>query len=456
MKKFIVIIILCSLFVPQTAFAATAYDTYIWQKLVATGVNTSAAASQIQELNKEIASIVSKGALAPLVMHYSDQPSEGYEIYQDRGRIIQTLAMAYPYVSPSLQTQIISYVKATLNSGDENFMANKLKNPGQGVQRRLHGDSSGDTVPNNTFNNIPSLHLIYGIWLYGDRTGDWPTVQTYWSQLKTFYSNNKNSNILYGSLNGYIAMARLAKQLTDSSTLTAVESDINTQFAQALTISTVENRAKASMYSYFYDPRKVEYFPSQPWIYLNISPEILRFISDNSVLKTDYLNRLQTFESTYSPWWLSQLPIFTRWTGDEGIGATPEMMNLFFNRERYMLKKPAATLSEYLKSIPLGIGDIFWIEALIGSIESNGQDCWENLNTTSQECNPNTTAIPTQPTSTKIGDANNDTKVNGQDYVIWINHYNQTITGGMSVGDFNLDGKVNGQDYTVWLTHYGS
>ncbi|MBU3935869.1 hypothetical protein KJ909_04290, partial [Patescibacteria group bacterium] len=45
------------------------------------------------------------------------------------------------------------------------------------------------------------------------------------------------------------------------------------------------------------------------------------------------------------------------------------------------------------------------------------------------------------------GDANGDTKVDGVDYVIWLNHYGQTISGGVAVGDFNKSGKIDGVDY---------
>lgn len=63
-----------------------------------------------------------------------------------------------------------------------------------------------------------------------------------------------------------------------------------------------------------------------------------------------------------------------------------------------------------------------------------------------------------QPTNTpyqKSGDANGDNSVNGQDYIIWLVHYGQQISGS-SNGDFNNDNKVNGIDYIVWLTHYGT
>ncbi|MCS7092751.1 MAG: PQQ-binding-like beta-propeller repeat protein, partial [Patescibacteria group bacterium] len=52
-------------------------------------------------------------------------------------------------------------------------------------------------------------------------------------------------------------------------------------------------------------------------------------------------------------------------------------------------------------------------------------------------------------------DANNDGKVDGSDYVIWLNNYGVKVTGGKAKGDFNADGFVDGQDYVLWLNDYG-
>ncbi|KKQ46372.1 MAG: hypothetical protein US62_C0001G0015 [Candidatus Woesebacteria bacterium GW2011_GWA1_37_8] len=51
------------------------------------------------------------------------------------------------------------------------------------------------------------------------------------------------------------------------------------------------------------------------------------------------------------------------------------------------------------------------------------------------------------------GDANGDGRVDGLDYVIWLNHYNQNVSGP-SNGDFNNSGVVDGADYILWLTNY--
>lgn len=62
---------------------------------------------------------------------------------------------------------------------------------------------------------------------------------------------------------------------------------------------------------------------------------------------------------------------------------------------------------------------------------------------------------PTTPTSggEKPGDTNNDNIVDGLDYVVWLNHYNQSATGA-SFGDFNNNGFVDGLDYVIWLNNY--
>jgi len=75
---------------------------------------------------------------------------------------------------------------------------------------------------------------------------------------------------------------------------------------------------------------------------------------------------------------------------------------------------------------------------------------------------PNITGTPTPTPSSaptpagKPGDANGDGKVDETDYGIWLAHFGQTVTGGVSVGDFNTDGKVDGIDFSIWTTHYGS
>ena len=56
--------------------------------------------------------------------------------------------------------------------------------------------------------------------------------------------------------------------------------------------------------------------------------------------------------------------------------------------------------------------------------------------------------------SSKLGDANGDSKVDGIDYVIWVNHYGQSTPNGPADGDFDYRGFVDDADYQIWLQNY--
>lgn len=66
------------------------------------------------------------------------------------------------------------------------------------------------------------------------------------------------------------------------------------------------------------------------------------------------------------------------------------------------------------------------------------------------------TITPTLPPSNlKPGDANGDGKIDGIDYVIWLNNYNKNVSTGPTAGDFDRNGFVDGIDYVIWLNNYG-
>jgi hypothetical protein len=61
---------------------------------------------------------------------------------------------------------------------------------------------------------------------------------------------------------------------------------------------------------------------------------------------------------------------------------------------------------------------------------------------------------PTNST-VKMGDANGDSKVDVQDYTIWLSNDGTNTNGGATKGDFNQDNTVDRQDYLIWLSNYG-
>ncbi len=87
-------------------------------------------------------------------------------------------------------------------------------------------------------------------------------------------------------------------------------------------------------------------------------------------------------------------------------------------------------------------------------VEGNGGDIMVLKHSGTVGTNP--TSIPTVLAQPLVGDGNNDGHVNGADYVIWLTHYSQHLTGGASIGDYNKSGVVDGADYILWLSHYGT
>jgi hypothetical protein len=71
---------------------------------------------------------------------------------------------------------------------------------------------------------------------------------------------------------------------------------------------------------------------------------------------------------------------------------------------------------------------------------------------------PTNTRVPSttnSPTPVPLpADCDNNSVVDGIDFVCWLNHYGQSVSG-VSNGDYNNSGFVDGVDYTIWLFNYG-
>ena len=55
---------------------------------------------------------------------------------------------------------------------------------------------------------------------------------------------------------------------------------------------------------------------------------------------------------------------------------------------------------------------------------------------------------------TLLGDANLDGKVNGTDFNLMSDSFNQAVTNGWDQGDFNYDGAVNGSDFVLLSNNF--
>lgn len=354
------------------------YQKYLWETPRTTKIAPRPTEELVAELRREIDRILDAGPLAPLRLSYADTPHEAYWLYYERGRVITTLAYAYPHVSPKSQSKTVNYVRRLLADPKHAPFMPGVLGPTDGAVRALHGRAITDGRYISDYGPSPTLHVLYGLWLYADRSGDVRALRPYWPQIREFYIQRLETEpILYGSMGAHIAVARMAKQLGDSATAQRATDALARDLKEGENLDRIAERLDRTRFAHFRQPRNRGSFPGDCWMFLNCCPEILRFLADTQ--KTEVVRRTEQLKSCYPLWWLLQSPYFTRWTGDEGIGATPELLGMVYPIERWVVQTDAPTLAKYLRSAPVGIGDCYWIEALVHTIEAFGQTQWVKI-----------------------------------------------------------------------------
>lgn len=356
-------------------FAAGAdYEEYLRQTPRSTNIAADKTADMVAELRREVQKILDAGPLAPLRMAYADIPFEAYWLYYEPGRVVTTLGYAYPHVTEPQRAGIREYVRRLFEDPRDQPWAFGIKGKTDGARRELSGIGC---VEGRYFDpqNSPTLHTLYGVWLYGDRSGDWAAIEPHWADIKKRYVKAiAGEPRLYGQMSAHVAVARLARRFGDAEIQATASTELRQDFDAGKDIAAIAARLAKTRFRRFAEPRNRRAFPGDTWVFLDASPEVMRFVADQA--KADAVARADAMRDRYPKWWLLQAPYSTRWTGDEGVGVTPELIGMIYAVERWVKGTEAAELASYMRSAPLGIGDCYWLEALVQTIEAFGDVKW--------------------------------------------------------------------------------
>jgi hypothetical protein len=392
MSRLRVVIVVLMSFLAARSASAVDITPYAWQFPRVTDASNAASAEMIQQLQEEVQKILDTGRLAPMRAYYGDiGTAEEYFMYYEPGRIITTLAWAYPYITATQQAAVRGYVAAELSSSTHAPWAASPLSATTGNRRELHPLDRVTYRQNTHGSGKPSVQTMYGLWLYAYRTGDWALIQGYWTTIKSMYSNRSSQGDIYGTMSAHIAMARLADKFNDSAIRTTALNNLQSQLDAGVNFATIESRVTSKYWPEMYTSRRTGGV-YHGWMFLNLSPEMGRYLRDNVQAPT--LTRHASAKSKYPIWWLRQAPYFTRWTGDESVGLPSEMMGMMMPIERWVVQPSAATLRDYMRSGPTSIGDAYWLEALVLAIEATGSTAWVDVRTA-----PN---APSAPSNVRI------------------------------------------------------
>jgi hypothetical protein len=378
-------------------------ETCAWQFPIVTDI--VGAEDLVGGLRAQVQRVLDAGRLAPLYISFADQESVGYSVYQEPGRIVTTLAWAYPHLTPGQQSAVRAYVNAEFDnptnapwgvtSYGRNHNSNYPLPHNVGTPREDHPKTRWWYERADFGNARPFLHTLYGVWLYGFRTGDWAAVSNHWSSIKSLYANygTEDAYRLYGTWGVHIAMARLADRFGDTAMRATALTNLQSRLDVGLDFATVEAYARGTpgnewrspygSYPNMYDAR-MDRSTYRGWVFLNLTPEAGRYLRDASpTLRSNVLARHNAGKTTFPLWWMPKASYFNRsWTGDEGSGLVPEVVGMLAPVERWVVQADAATLRRQTRGAPNGLGDCYWLEALVQAIEAHGVLHWSDVRRT--------------------------------------------------------------------------
>ena len=380
-------------------------DRYAWEFPVTTDIPAAQVTLLRTQLIEQVDDILAAGNLTPWRVNHADELTDAYFVYLEPGRIVTTLAWAYPHLPADRQAAVRRYVHAQFESDTfAPWNPGRLQADVPGTRREFHPLHRVGNWTTNWQATRPTIQTLYGAWLWAYRAGDFETVKPYWQRIKACYATKLSQADIYSTMNAHIAMLRLANVFTDAETEQAAWLNLSNNLQMGLsfqgdpTINTEESRMspveRNTVRLYLKNNNGGLYWRKQDgsiyrgMMFFCISPEIGRYLADN--VREQTLKRHAGGTSRFPLWWMLDAPYFQRdYTGDEGVGLVqPEMMGMIFPVERWVVSATPATLTRYLASAPSCRGDCVWIESLVQGIEAHGKTRWVDVRQTPSRNHP--------------------------------------------------------------------
>jgi len=360
-----------------------------------TGLVSNPPADLVQRLRDEVRTLI---ALTPYPMpyyfergmtnpamwpHNSTQPTEppavtygshGNAVWHDSGELLLTLAMAYPYLDPTLRVSVTQYVSGVI----------ALYPPWQNMP--WGGDWLRNSAPRELYpvpddirqnlNNWPppaaSPISLYAVWLWAKNTGDWALVEDHWAGLTALYNARANNLPYYADIAGVIGYARMARQLFGSTSPTYTQA-VSTA-VRALTAGRVITPyiTHAKSITQYWTPRdnQPEWGTFEGWylpVFFGLTPEIGLYLRE----QTDGLAAAHVLSRETGDglrWWYMTRAGIHAEEGETAFVA-PLAGWSHFMAHAYILGDTRSQLRRWLDR-PWGRGDLYSIQRLVATIQA--------------------------------------------------------------------------------------
>jgi len=291
--------------------------------------------------------------------------AHGNVYWQDPGELLYTMAMAYPYLDPTVQGRVRDFMAREMNLYDP------LQNlPWSGLDWLKVGTAreSYDVPFRSQLNNWPppatNLSALYSLWLWSKNTGDWSYASAHWAQIKSLFQLRSADVKYYADIAGMIGYARIAQHLGFLSDYQAAVQAAVTSMQGGTNFNLYKSRAAHD----YPDPRVMESGWSLP-VFFGLTPEIGAYLREQT--NGQAASQILSLENGDGlRWWY-----LTRSGAHAEIGETsylaPDTAWSHFLAHAYILQDDAATLRSWLDR-PWGLGDLYSIQKLVATIQAEG------------------------------------------------------------------------------------
>ncbi len=180
-------------------------ERYIWEVPTVSNVPSLHTTGLRDELEAEISAFLSEGRRAP--WFFVNGKGSAVFYFLEPTQTMYYLALAYPYLSPALQTQVESFVGSELASYDllgaysrydwaegltyingavqaDPARRRETSPPGPFWYCTIAGGCEGKGGGSSYITPRKPFDRLYDIWFYAYRTGDWNYVESEWDTIK--------------------------------------------------------------------------------------------------------------------------------------------------------------------------------------------------------------------------------------------------------------------------------
>lgn len=361
--------------------ARAEFDAYLWHAHRPDDL-AEEAAPLVAHLRRQIDAILEAGHLAPLRFSGADQIAEGFYLYSEPGRILNTLGAAYPYLETAQQDRLRAYVAQELSvPAYAPWSDSPHLPPDEGARREPYAMSrpwQWDWARQRAASR-PRVAPLYGLWLCAYETGDWTAVSNHWPAVRQFYESNHRQANLYGTFGAHLAVARMAQHLGDATTRATAVARSNQAFTDGLNLELMIGRMRQA-YARHFDGFNDRNLAHGNWFFLDLVPEVGRYLRDN--LREPVLERQRALQSAFPHWWVYRPWYASGWTGHESQGLPPEILGMLFPIERWVVGAPKTALTGYHpQHAAHGLGDCHALESLVLTLSAHGPDRWLDVRT---------------------------------------------------------------------------